>query len=339
MLKRITHRIAIGLERVADRMFHRTAAGRAIDAYIGYATGENLILRGRVLSKLRHATAAQSQTRLGNMRQIFQMFLTDEVRDAVVHCRNVTATTDEEGYFTLTLPRSNEAGWITENVSVEGAAGVTACPALVPRNDAKFMVISDIDDTMLETGAYSLARNLYTSFTGNAQSRHVFQDSVTLMNQLSQDGQNPVFYVSSSPWNLHDFLSDIFENSRLVRGPMFLRDLGLSKTKFITEGHSNHKSASIDTILRANPTLPAILLGDTGQHDAQIYLDIIKRHKDRILAVGLRAPGPGLDTADHRDLSDLKLTDVPTYAAPSFDGFLSDIAAQRPELAQTVCKV
>lgn len=120
---------------------------------------------------------------------------------------------------------------------------------------------------------------------------------------------------------MHDFLQDIFENSRLVRGPMFLRDLGLSPTKFITEGHGNHKGASIDAILNANPDLPVILLGDTGQHDAKIYCDVVNRHKGRILAVGLRTPGPGLDAADRTDLLELKETGVEVFAASTFIGF------------------
>ncbi len=56
----------------------------------------------------------------------------------------------------------------------------------------------DIDDTMMQTGAYSLARNLWTTFTGSALTRDVFPDAVALMTRL-HDGMNPVFYVSSAP--------------------------------------------------------------------------------------------------------------------------------------------
>jgi len=325
MLKRFVHRSALRLEAVLDRIFHRTAEGREIDPYIGYATDDQIILRGRVLTTLRHGMPKESQSKWTNFRQILSMFFTDEVRDATVQCGDVVAKTDEEGYFILPLPRDARSGWSTEYVHVHGRADPVECPVFVPGNDAKFMVISDIDDTMLETGAYSLLRNLYTSFTGNSQTRLIYPDSKQLMKTLSDGGRNPVFYVSSSPWNLHDFLADIFVNAGLVRGPMFLRDLGLSKTKFITEGHGNHKGGSIDHILRANPDLPAILLGDTGQHDAQIYHDIIQQHGERIIAVGLRTPGPGLDAADRHDLSALKATGVPTYAEPDFNGFIDAV--------------
>lgn len=130
---------------------------------------------------------------------MFGMFLTDEVRDATVQCQGVTTQTDEEGYFSLPLPRGDRTGWCTEAVSVEGRQVAVECPVMIPRQDARFLVISDIDDTMLETGAYSLLRNLFTSFTGNAKTRLIFPDAIGLMSTLSEDGRNPIFYVSSSP--------------------------------------------------------------------------------------------------------------------------------------------
>jgi len=332
MLKDFAHSAALRAERFADRWTDRTATGRAIDPYIGYATPEHIVVRGRVLSSLRHATAQAGQSKLANLRQIVGMFMTDEVRDATVHCGDASTQTDDEGYFTLELPRDGTTGWTSREVRVEGSADVTACPVFIPASDAQFMVISDIDDTMLETGAYSLVRNLYTSFTGNAGTRRVFPDAIELMQTLSDAGRNPVYYVSSSPWNLHDFLADIFARTGLVRGPMFLRDLGLSRTKFITEGHGNHKGASIDAILAANPDLPAILLGDTGQHDAHIYNDVIKRHAGRILGVGLRTPGAGIDVNDAADIAALRDSAVPTYAGRDFTGFAAVLAQAHPQL-------
>lgn len=332
MIRHAIHKAILRLENVADRVFGRTAEGREIDAFIGYATQDHIVLRGRLLSKLRHSTAVSGQSCFANFRQIMGMFFTDEVRDAVVRCNDVEAVTDEEGYFTLLLPRDARTGWSTEQLAVTPNGFPTPCPVFVAGADARFMVISDIDDTMIETGAYSLLRNLYTSFTGNASTRLVYPDAIELMANLSWSGRNPVYYVSSSPWNLHDFLSDVFTHSGLVRGPMFLRDLGLSQTKFITEGHGNHKGASIDQILKANPDLPAVLLGDTGQHDAQIYRDVIARHGDRILAVGLRTPGAGMDAADQRDLDALNATGIHRYAERDFAGLFKQLQGIRPDL-------
>lgn len=69
---------------------------------------------------------------------------------------------------------------------------------------------------------------------------------------------------------------------------MLLRDLGLSETQFITSGHGDHKGRSIDRLMAANPDLPVILIGDTGQKDAEIYLAARRRHPCRVRAVLLR---------------------------------------------------
>lgn len=340
MLKSLLHRTALWLERQADRIFRRSArrqaGGREVDAYLGYATPDTLVLRGRVLTHVFRAEARADQSRLANLRNMIALFLTDEVADVTLRVGDVTTQSDEEGYFQLTLPRPPDLdGWSTIDVHVDGRARPVPCPLHVPRRDARFAVISDIDDTVLRTGAWSLWRNLYTSLTGNAATRQVFPDAVALMAQLSRDGRNPVFYVSSSPWNMHGFLSEVFEGAGLVRGPKFLRDLGLSEDTFITGGHGRHKGESIDTILRANPDLPVILMGDTGQKDARIYRAAIDRHPGRIAAVVLRSPGPGLDAADHGDLQAYDSTVVPVFAARDFEGIAEQLATACPDLFET----
>lgn len=92
------------------------------------------------------------------------------------------ARSDAEGYFTLSLLRADKApGWHEIAVEIDGCDRPTLCPVLVPRPDAQVMVISDIDDTVLRTGADRLWRNLWTTFTGSAASRHVFPDAVALL--------------------------------------------------------------------------------------------------------------------------------------------------------------
>lgn len=245
------------------------------------------------------------------------LFLTDELEGVGIRHASVRTRSDEEGYFQLCLPRDAGPGWHDVTVEVEGANESVPCPVLVPSPDARFMVISDIDDTVLQTGAYSLLRNLWTTFTGSTATRHVFNDAVTLMSLLSEDARNPVYYVSSSPWNLHEFLTEIFDQAGLQRGPMFLRDLGLSETKFITSGHGSHKGDSIDILLASNPELPAILIGDTGQKDAEIYADAIARHPGRILAVVLRAARPGRTAVEECEALDE--SGVPTFVGRDFN--------------------
>jgi phosphatidate phosphatase APP1 len=329
MIRNTLHRTAIHLERIADRLWQRKQSKtREIEPYIGYATLDALILRGRVLTALRRSDANPDQSKLRNTRQMLSMFLTDEVADVEVSCQNVTARSDEEGYFTLVLPRPDTTGWVEHEVLIKGHDAVAICPALIPDPNAAQLIISDIDDTVLKTGAYSLIRNLWTSLTGNPLTRTVFPDAIAFMNKLSEGGKNPIFYVSSSPWNLHHFLEQIFERTDLPRGPKFLRDLGISDTQFITGTHGDHKGSSIDTILNGSDIKRAILIGDTGQHDPFVYRDAIKRHPNRIKYVVLRQPGPGPDAKAQAAIKEIAALGVPVLRGSSFSGFAETIQAQ-----------
>lgn len=294
-----------------------------IEPYFGYSTPDALIVRGRVLAAPMRKIRDDGGL-FANLRNMVALFLTGELADVAVQSGPVTTRTDDEGYFQLQRARDGRTGWLDIPVEIDGDEAAINCPVFVPHNGARFLIISDIDDTVLETGAYSLVRNLWTTFTGNTSSRWVFDDAVRLMDVLSNEGRNPIFYVSSSPWNLHAFLAELFERAGLVRGPMFLRDLGLSETKFITDGHGSHKGTSIDRILSANPGLSAGLVGDTGQKDAEIYA-AAKRHPGRIRAIVLRTARPGR-TGTPVEKVDF-LHDVPVLIGPEFSHHLPRLCA------------
>ena len=325
MIKRALHRVAWRLEKLVDRLAVRRNARRMIEPYLGYATPEHLIVRGRVLTSLRRSQPKPTQSKWTNFKQMLALFFTAEVSGVEVAAEGVTAVSDAEGYFTILLPRGAQTGVTDITVTIPDQTTQAICPVFVADPNAAFIVISDIDDTMLQTGAYSLVKNLWTSLTGNINTRNIFPDSVDLMTALSKGGQNPIYYVSSSPWNLFHFLLSIFERSGLVRGPMFLRDLGISEQQFIAGSHGDHKGASIDVILAAHPDLNAILVGDTGQHDAFVYHDAIERHPGRMMAVVLREPGPGPDEESRHTMELIAAAGIPLLHAPTFDGFAGQL--------------
>lgn len=329
MIRKLLHTTALWLEHAFDLVRPARGEGRLIEPYAGYASDDQLVVRGRVLSAIRRHKPKPDQSKFTNFQQMLSLFLTREVADVPVRSGDVEAISDEEGYFTLILPKPDKTGWIDVPVHIGDSAQETLCPAFIAGDAAEFITISDIDDTLIETGAYSLLRNLWTSFTGNVRTRHVYPDAVKLISDLSGAGRNPVFYVSSSPWNLYVFLSQIFERAGLVKGPMFLRDLGLSETKFITDGHGNHKGGSIDTVLNGLSDLPVILMGDTGQHDAEIYAKVVERYDPRVKVVILREAKDGLDAEDARHIAHLEAVGVTVFHGPNFPEVSQVLAAVR----------
>ena len=325
MIGRCLMRAAALVEVAAERVFFRGDLDRlTIEPYGGYATPDHLVARGRVLAA-REVEKIDGRSKLANARQMFRLFATHEVADVTVTSGACSAVTDAEGYFTLLLPRTDQTGWVNVAVSIPGDSAI--CPVLVASGDARWVVVSDIDDTMILTGAWSTMRNLWTSFTGSVVSREVFADAVDLIRTLAEDGRNPVYFVSSSPWNFHGFLDEVFVRAGLPEAPKFLRDYGFGEDQFITGRHGDHKGSAIDRIAAAHPGLPLVLIGDTGQHDAQIYADAAVRHPGRVARVILRTAGDGIDTADRLQIERLRSLGIPVTADVDFRAALAEVAA------------
>jgi phosphatidate phosphatase APP1 len=318
-LKTLALPLARRAESLIERIGRRETDAPVLDPYVGYATPDGLVLRGRVLSHLRRAEPSPMQSRWTNLRQMVALFLTDEVCGVTVRGGGAEAVSDGEGYFTLLVQRHAAPGWTDVPVRIAGQQTAVPFRARVPSPGAAYMIVSDIDDTMIETGAHSLLRNLWTTFTGSALTRTAHVDAKRLMEAMVDGGRNPVFYVSSSPWNIHAFLDALFRRHDLPMGPMFLRDLGITR-EGVGRSHRTHKGAALDAILAANPDLPAYLMGDSGQKDAIVYRDAVRRHPGRILGVALREPAPGVGRDDAEAFAEIEAMGVPCYHAPSFDG-------------------
>jgi phosphatidate phosphatase APP1 len=157
----------------------------------------------------------------------------------------------------------------------------------MPSRQATFGIISDVDDTVLQTGATSAVSTLKKVLFGNARTRLPFAGVAAFYQALCAE-HNPIFYVSSSPWNLYDVLSEFFELNDIPRGPLMLRDWGIKPSELLPLGHKNHKLENIRAILNAYPDLPFVLIGDSGQEDPQIYRDVVEEYPERIRAIYIR---------------------------------------------------
>ncbi len=282
-----------------------------IVAYRGYGSPRmGVRLRGRVLEGSPAAAAQDDDTLWDNLLAAYRRLESDEVAGATVEIDFCGATrhvqTDSEGFYDLTLEPASLAAlqpdvpWQTgivrlidpfPTVPVEVAA-----TALVPSR-AEFGVISDIDDTVLVSEVRNLVRTARLLFLNNARTRLPFPGVPAFYRALQRCAGspepataccNPIFYVSSSPWNLYDLLIDFMALNEIPAGPLFLRDFGLHAPAAETAGHHGHKLARIEEIFAAFPSLPFVLIGDSGQRDPEIYAEAVRRHGARVRAIYIR---------------------------------------------------
>ena len=324
----LIHSIAVSGENVLDRLRAPQDPPEQLhlQPYYGYSTPDHVVLRGRALEADTTRASNDTPSLVDNLAAMAALFLTKEIEGVEVMAGKASAVTDDEGYYRLTLPRGRaRAGWSGVPVRTERVDHPVMHPVHVVSPRAEYGIISDIDDTVIQTKAWSTRKNLWTTVSGSVGTRYVFPDTANLLRQMSgsmSGRKNPIFYVSSSPWNLHGFLDAVFTANGVVRGPKFLRDFGIDATKMIVGKHGDHKGSAIDTILAANPDLPFYLIGDSGQHDAEVYRDACLRHPGRIKGVFLKTDGAGIGEEDRLPLRAAEAAGARIFAGDTFEPLL-----------------
>jgi phosphatidate phosphatase APP1 len=135
-----------------------------------------------------------------------------------------------------------------------------------------------------------LGKKLWLSVSKNAYTRRPFPGVSEFYEHLTQKGQHPVFYVSSSDWNLFDLIQDFLKYRNIPDGPLLLKDPHVNLRNIWKSGGGNHdhKLEKISLIMSLFPQMKFILTGDSGQHDPELYTEIIEKFPDRVKAVYIR---------------------------------------------------
>jgi len=276
--------------------------------YRTYGTTNRLFIKGRVLQDKLLKVSSSKDSILTNLANMYRRFESDEIPNAVLKIKHLSkehyVTTDDEGYFEINIAPDELINlntiWQSAELSIEklpfdsNVSTHAVSEILIPPFDAEYGIISDIDDTIVQSSATNFLKMAGTVFLTNAHTRLPFAGVSTFYRslQLGRNGKrnNPFFYVSSSPWNLYDLLRDFMDINEIPAGPLLLRDFGFDGLKFSGAGnHLEHKLKEIENILITYPLLKFILIGDSGQEDPSIYKEVAKRFPGRILAIYIRS--------------------------------------------------
>jgi phosphatidate phosphatase APP1 len=180
----------------------------------------------------------------------------------------------------------------------------------IPPPACRFVVISDIDDTITETGVANKAVMLWRLFMQGARSRTAFPGIAALLRAfhrgVSGAELNPMLYVSRAPWSIYEVLDAFFNLHRIPVGPiLFLREWGMTWESPLPRRSKGHKLELIRDMLTLYRDLPFVLIGDSGQRDPEIYAQIVHEHPRRVLAIYIR--NVSRDPARLRAIEDLAM--------------------------------
>ena len=200
------------LERLVDHdPYH-------IVGYRGYATDNRVLLLGRVLQNEGQSEPEPSHSKLRNLVAMLKRLESDPLPFARVRARlpggDRELIADDEGFirYWVALDAPPPSGWGSIPLELHDPAGGVSSAGralyLTPPASAAFGVISDMDDTVLQSHVTDFIRAARMVLLENARTRLPFPGVAAFYRALRRGAAggagNPIFYVSSSPWNLYD---------------------------------------------------------------------------------------------------------------------------------------
>lgn len=337
MLRRVLFALEAVERRVVWLLLHRSSRVH-VHPFSGLGAGEQVQLGGRVLhgAPVRPGDVRVRSSRWAVLRANLLPFLSVEVPGAEVlvtlGARSEMVQADREGYVRsqmdgLPLPPGRHTVTLTP---VRPAGAPAQGTVHVPDPTADLAVVSDIDDTIVDSGiAHGLLAILRTMLLQEQSTRVPLTGAPELYRALARSpagaGDRPFFYLSTSPWNLVGFLQGFLQRHDFPDGPLILTDWGPGADGLMRVTTRTHKLVALRRLAQDLPHPRFLLIGDSGQLDPAIYAEFSREHPGRVAAIYIRrAPAAG-PTADERTAAAVQLLDgtgVPLVLAADSDAML-----------------
>jgi phosphatidate phosphatase APP1 len=274
-----------------------------IKVYHGYGHKESLVIYGHALKAKPETTSRYTNNLVYNIIHLIKLFFVTPLAGVRLQLQwreqRFETLSGADGFFKFEWQSDSPvpAGWHGLTIHLldkQNQIKVSGQGKVFVPHVTQYGFISDIDDTVLISHSGTTGKKLRVLFTSNPRSRKTFADVVKYYQLLSAahtkaEVPNPFFYVSSSEWNLYDYLNEFFKYNELPKGTFLLNEikkwyqlLKLGKTK-----HQG-KLVKVVRILQVYPIQRFVLLGDNSQSDPEIYASIANKYPDRIVAIYLR---------------------------------------------------
>jgi phosphatidate phosphatase APP1 len=297
LVRRVLHFITRPMKRDLGR------GGIVVHPYRGYGSRREVFVMGRVFHQAALGQVIPHHGLLRDVADVVRRIARRGVAgvrvEASLGANRTSTTTDRDGFFDIHLPLETplpkDLSWHQAEFQVTRGDERVRCYAevYIPPPETDLLVISDIDDTVMYTGVADRLRMLYRLFVQKAHQRTAFPGVASLYRALhvGADGEarRPILYVSQGPWSIYEMLEAFFQLNRIPVGPiLFLREWGLSWRHPWPRRAEDHKYDLITRMLTMMEDLPCVLIGDSGQHDPEVYTRIVKEHPGRVKAIYIR---------------------------------------------------
>lgn len=274
-----------------------------VNVYHGYGHTQNMVVFGHVFKYKARDIQKFSDSLWVNIVSLIKLFMITPYPFTDVRLsfygQNFLNKTEADGFFKFewAANESVTAGWHEVKIDAlnkDGDVMAIGFGKVYVPHVTQYAFISDIDDTVICSYSASIWKRLKVLLTKNPRTRTIFPSAANYYQQLALshtalDQPNPFFYVSSSEWNLYEYLTEAFRFNQLPNGIFLLNSIKRLRDFFKT-GKTGHqgKLLRVMRIIDAFPEQKFVFFGDNSQHDPQIYTSIVERYPKNIIAVYIR---------------------------------------------------
>jgi phosphatidate phosphatase APP1 len=238
-----------------------------IKVYQGYGHTHDLIIYGHVFQRAPARRFRYSNNILVNTIQLLRLFFVKPFPQTRLRLqwgsRQLFTNANEEGFFKFEWASDFEltAGWhgvTVEAIDDTGEVIGSGTGRMYVPHSTQYVFVSDIDDTVMVSHSATTFRRLWVLLIRNPRTRRQFQHLAEYYQALAHAQTdaatpNPFFYVSSSEWNLYDYLAEFFSHNRLPEGIFLLSELKTIGELF-RSGQTKHagKQVRIERLLNVD---------------------------------------------------------------------------------------
>jgi phosphatidate phosphatase APP1 len=311
-----------------------------VDVYASHGRPERFVLTGRAVEldsrHLKEDGRGKWREVLHNLRRFrLDQLVSRQVRLSVLG-RTLEVSTDADGGFHIELAAARSlfpAGFAAVTARVLGPQGEPLDPestgaVQVIGKRARYALVSDIDDTILESNVAHRRQLIWNTFARGADRMRPVPGMADVYRELAAAGREKpgVFYVSGSPVNLHRKLSAFLELNGFPPGSFILKNLGLRS--IVPEplqawgpfaklapadplvATEDYKTRHLRALMTELAELKFVLIGDSGEKDPEVYASLARDPVlgPRVAAIYIRN-ATGADPRDERFAGQLLFSD------------------------------
>ena len=150
--------------------------------------------------------------------------------------------------------------------------------------DDKYFVITDIDDTIMQSYAKNYFKKMRRLLFLPPVKRKRIEASHEAFSHL-EDRHFQFFYVSRSEYNLFHLITTFITENNFQLGPIFLRRFTRWKKLLNKNNRKNFKYQVLDEIFEDHAIKKILFFGDDSQYDLDIYHHFATKFPDSVLGI------------------------------------------------------